>query len=315
MRRRLSAPALVALAAAVLAACASVSPGSGQVPPTTGEPPKVAFPNSAVHDVPSADGRRYQVWVDLPDAYFTSDRPLPVVFATDPNWAFPVLRTVRDFTGRRGGNIEPFILVGLGYDPALTPQQSRSRDYTISDPRGRPDHDATDYSFPAYGEAEAYRDYLETRVFPLIASTYRADMSRATFVGHSYGSLFGTYVLLTRPGMFRNYVLGSPSYWFDRHAIFELEAETARTGPAPSGRVFMLTGGYETLGPPPLYERKHDLVADMRRFERTLAARGHPDLQIATEVREGEDHLTVYPDVFIRGLLHVLPGTGPYDGG
>jgi predicted alpha/beta superfamily hydrolase len=306
--------ATVFSAGLLLTACSTL--GAAESATTPAEPlPKVAFPNSAVHEVPSASGRRYQVWVDLPDAYFTSDKPLPVVFATDPNWAFPVLRTVRDFTGRRGRNIEPFILVGLGYDPALTPQQSRSRDYTISDPRRRPGHDPADYSFPAYGEAGAYRDYIETRVFPLIASTYRADMSRATFVGHSYGGLFGTYVLLTRPGMFRNYVLGSPSYWFDQHAIFELEAETARTRPAPRGRVFMLTGGYETLGPPPLYERKHDLVQDMRRFERTLAGRDHPGLVVTSEVVEGEDHLTVYPDVFIRGLLAVLPGTGPYDGG
>lgn len=312
MRVALFRRALLVVAALSLPACASSASTSA---PDAAPAAKVAFPNSAVHEVPSASGRHYQVWVDLPDAYFTSDKPLPVVFATDPNWAFPVLRTVRDFTGRRGGNIEPFILVGLGYDPASTPQQSRSRDYTPTNPRRRPDHDPSDYSQPAYGEAEAYRDYVETRVFPLIAKTYRADMSRATFVGHSYGGLFGAYVLVTKPAMFRNYVLGSPSFWFDRHAIFDLEAEAARAGRTPRGRVFMLTGGYETLGPPPLYERKHDLVEDMRRFERTVAARGYANFEITSETADGEDHLTVYPDVFIRGLLKVLPGTGPYDGG
>lgn len=277
--------------------------------------PKVEFSTSAVHELPSVAGRRYQVWVDLPASYAASDKRLPVVFVTDPNWAFPVVRTVRNFTGQRGRNIEDFILVGLTHDPDKSGAESRARDYTPTNPRRDPAHDPGDYDFPEYGEAAAYRDYIETRVFPLIAANYRADMGRKTYIGHSYGSLFGTYVLLTRPGMFGNYILGSPSLWFDRHAIVRMEADGARARRDLRANVHMVTGSYEAARPEPRYNSKNDLVEDMRRFEKTLTTRGYPSLTVTSEVAEGEDHLTVYPDVVSRGLIRLLPGHGPYSGG
>ena len=46
----------------------------------------------------------------------------------------------------------------------------------------------------------------------------------------------------------------------------------------------------------------------MRRFHAVLASRGNPELTIESQVADGEDHLTVFPDVVTRGLLHLLPG-------
>jgi len=316
-RGRFTTRAAAALISALLVGCTAPG-GAGPAVGAAGsdsELPKVAFPRSAVHELPSAAGRRYQVWVDLPDSYAATGKPLPVVFVADPSWAFPMVRSIRNLVGRRGRNIEDFVLVGLVTDPALTTGESRARDYTPTDPRRNPAHDPADYDFPAYGEAEAYRDYVESRVFPLIAKHYNVDATRRTYIGHSYGGLFGAYVLLTKPEMFCNYILGSPSLWFDGKAIFRIEEAGAARGTGPRADVFMLTGGYETVRPEPLYETKHDLVEDMRRFERTLAARGYPGLRIVSEVADGEDHLTVYPDVVTRGLLRLLPGTGPFDGG
>lgn len=312
LRKGLRGATISVLSAALIAGCAP----SAVDPPTPAARslPPVVFPRSVVHELPSASGRRYQLWVELPDAYGTTDRPFPVVFVTDPQWALPVVRSVRELVGRRGRNIEDFVLVGLSHDPALTSGESRARDYTPSNPRARAGYDPSDYDFAAYGEAQAYREYLETRALPFVADRYRVDMRRRTYVGHSYGGLFGAYLLLTRPGMFDGYILGSPSLWFDRHAILELEAERAARPGAVRGHVFMLTGENEAIRPENIAVKKHDLVADMLRFQEVLAGRGHPDLTISSEIADGEDHLTVYPDVVTRGLLTLLPGTEPYDG-
>ena len=74
------------------------------------------------------------------------DAPLPVVLVTDPGWAFPIVRSIRNLTGRSGRNIEDFILVGITHDPTLTPAQSRARDYTPTDPRRSAAHDASEAS-------------------------------------------------------------------------------------------------------------------------------------------------------------------------
>lgn len=191
----------------------------------------------------------------------------------------------------------------------MAAKDSRSRDYTPSIPvRSSPE----EYTGARYGEAEAYRTYLERQVLPLIASRYNADMRRTVFVGHSHGALFGSYVLLTRPDMFSAYVVGSPSLWFDNHAIRKIEETYAADNRALPARVMMYAGEFETRGDGPRYFTSVDLVGDMQRFEQRLASRDYEGLTIESAVLPGEDHLTVFPALVSRGLLWALPGRGPY---
>lgn len=149
----------------------------------------------------------------------------------------------------------------------------------------------------------------------MIAKNYRADMSRKTLVGHSYGALFGFHVLFTRPEMFNGYIFGSPSLWFNRGVIFRNEEAWACSGRKLSARIHMVAGSFEAVAPGPRYNTANDLVADMERMRLKLTSGGHPALLVTSEVAQGEDHLTVFPDVVTRGLLAVLPGHGPYTGG
>lgn len=300
----------------LLSGCGSAANSAEQVSATNADLalPKVQYATSVVHELPSASGRRYQVWVDLPASYEKSDKPLPVVFVTDPNFAFSITRGVRNFTGQRGRNIEDFILVGLVHDPDVKPMHSRSRDYTPTVPK-RPDSNPNMYTSEAYGEAQAYQDYIETKVFPLIASTYRADMNRKTFIGHSYGSLFGLHTLFAKPGMFQNYILGSPSLFFDNGVMERVEEAYAERHRDLQANIIMVTGSYEQPGSTQRHYKNVNLVGDMKRFEARLKSRNYPGLNISSVVAEEEDHFTIFHDVASRGLMTMLPGKGPYTSG
>ena len=80
---------------------------------------------------------------------------------------------------------------------------------------------------------------------PLIADRYRVGPS-STYVGHSFGGLFGAFTLLERPQTFDRYVLASPSIWWDERVLLRrARAHQARE----SGRrtsVAILVGGEET---------------------------------------------------------------------
>lgn len=278
--------------------------------------PPLSLPNTHVHPVPNtATGRRYDIWVDLPPSYFDSDKPYPVVFTTDADYGVPVIRSLRRRIGAKGRNIEDFVLVGLSYGIGEQSMPSKRRDYTPSDPFARPGtRPSNAYSHDdAYGEAAAYRDYIERDVFPVIARHYRVDMQRKIYVGHSLGGLFGGYVLLTKPAMFSHYILGSPSLWFDRRMLFDLEAAQARQRRDLQAQVFLSIGAYETTGQSPRH-MKTDMVGDMTRFEQALRSRRYPGLRITSEILPDEDHLTVLPRTITHGLLWALPGTGPYTG-
>lgn len=49
------------------------------------------------------------------------------------------------------------------------------------------------------------------------------------------------------------------------------------------------------------------MVGDVRAMETTLKSRNYPGLSIQSTVLADEDHLTVAPVGFTRGLMAVLP--------
>lgn len=288
------------------------------IPAQANSAPLYALPNTRVYPLPNTvTGRKYEVWVDLPPSYFENDKPYPVVFTTDSDYGFPLIRSLRRRIGGKGKNVEDFVLVGLSYCVGEESMPSKRRDYTPTDPFARSGTKplASVYDRAStYGQAAAYRDYIERDVFALIAREYRVDMQRKVYVGHSFGGLFGSYVLLTKPGMFHSYILGSPSLWFDQRTMFDLEARYADTHRDLPAHVLLSIGAYETRGSGPRY-LDTDMIGDMHRFERALKSRGYPGLRIESEVLPDEDHLTGLPRTITHGLLWALPGTGPYSGG
>ncbi|HEX5687707.1 MAG TPA: alpha/beta hydrolase-fold protein [Ideonella sp.] len=281
-----------------------------------GEPAPAAYTLSGttVHVLRATRLQRdYELYVALPKSYATSpDRRYPLVFVTDAPYAFPLTRAIAARVSGHSSDLPEFILVGLGYAKGDTPEFSRRRDYTptpngkanaVSDMPGRT---------PVFGEAAGYRRFVADEVFAFIAAHYRADLSRKVFAGHSYGALFGADVLTHEPGLFQGYVLGSPSLWFDRRALFARQKEWAIDSKAPlQADVYLGVGEYEGRAPkgardPSRYAREGDMVADMRTFASALQARQARGLRVRADVIAGEDHLTVAPILITRGLKWAL---------
>jgi len=253
--------------------------------------------------------RDYQVMVALPDSYARSQRHYPVLFVTDANYAFPVVRSIAQRLARHAG-MEEVIVVGLSYAIGDSSGYSRRRDYTPSVPRRGSYTSDMPGRAPAFGEAAAYGRFVATEVFPLIAAQYRADMRRKAFVGHSYGSLLGLELLLTRPETFDYYILGSPSLWFDGGVMFEREKAYAASHRDLAASVFFGIGGRETLAPGKQRSRSEedaDMVADLKEFDAALRARRYPALRTRLEVFPGEDHASVFPFLLTHGLRAWLP--------
>ncbi|MGX4640526.1 alpha/beta hydrolase [Massilia sp. SYSU DXS3249] len=261
--------------------------------------------NTEVRDIrPAALKRDYQVMVALPDSYAASNRRYPVLFVTDANYAFPLVRSIAQRLARHAG-MEEAIVVGLSYAKGDTGNYSRRRDYTPSVPRLGSHTSDMPGRAPAFGEAGAYGRFIAAEVFPVIAAHYRADMRRKAFIGHSYGSLLGLDLLLTRPDSFEHYILGSPSLWFDRGVMFEREQATASARRDLPASVFFGIGASETLAPGKRRSRSEeeaDMVADLREFDAALKARRYPGLRTRLAVFPGEDHASVFPAVLTHGL-------------
>lgn len=147
-----------------------------------------------VHSVPSKIlGRDYEIFVSLPDCYSIKEdakndskkettkpnapKAYPVMFVTDANYAFPLLRSINRRVADHGENLQEFILVALPYAKGEHSAFSRDREYTPTD-IDRKKTRAIDQNGEIYGQAEKYRRYVAEEVFPYVAQHFRAYMKR-----------------------------------------------------------------------------------------------------------------------------------------
>ena len=247
-------------------------------------------------------GRDYEVFVSLPASYEAEpNRRYPVLYVTDADYAFPIIRQIARRVNLNGPVIEEFILVGLSYAVGEGGAESRRRDYTPT-----PNGPRNSAGF-VHGGGAAYQTYLKSQALPFVDQKFRTDPARRVLLGHSYGGLLGAQIMFTDPAMFSGYVLGSPSFWYGKRHMMTMEADFARSHRDLPAEVFMYMGGFETPGPTARHNDETDMVGDMRAMERMLKSRAYPGLSVQSTVLEDEDHLTVAPVGFTRGLMAVLP--------
>ncbi|MCG9754080.1 alpha/beta hydrolase [Shewanella insulae] len=273
---------------------APVSPA----PNSTSPAPKVEIPRTAAFELTDPVSKRvYPLWVKLPRSYqANSTRHYPVVYVADAPYAFQIVSGMTRFP-MNSGKMREAIIVGLSYAKGDKGPQSRVRDYTL----------AVDSGWKLEtGGASHYADYLETQVLPFMAEHYRVDDKELTFVGNSLGGLLGAYLLLERPNLFDNYVLGSPSVWFKGEQLLSLTAKP-RAEDKQSRRVFLAVGALET---PAKAGMQHDMVAGAGKLRRHLQRQLGDDLVIESLIIAGARHETAFPTTASQGLYWLLARDG-----
>ncbi|WP_428629724.1 alpha/beta hydrolase [Sphingopyxis sp.] len=304
-----------AFASIVLASCTDAA--NGQSAPSAksafqaqrGEGLPYEVSDTEVWDVPDpVSARDYQVFVALPPSYRDQpQRRYPVLYVTDADYAFPVIKQIGRRLNVERPTVEEYILVGLSYAKGEGGMQSRRRDYTPT-----PNGPSTAPADAEHGKAAAYAAYVRDQVLPFVAGRYRTDERRRLFLGHSYGALLGAEILLSEPRLFDGYILGSPSFWYDHHHMAEREKAYAAKHKDLSARVYMYIGEYEEMRPgDPRYAKDVNMVTDTRAMDRALRSRNYPSLRMEVEVLNDEDHFTVAPRGFTRGLKYLLPAKAP----
>lgn len=310
----MKSPALLLVLTGLLAAAPALAQEAPTPAPETDTRP-YPLANTEVIRIPAkALGRDYDYVVTLPFGYAANpERRYPVLMYTDVPQSVNLITGMHRRLRAGGRGLEDAILVGLGYAVGDTAEYSRRRDYTPT-PHG--DIDARS-DMPgravAYGEAEAYRLHLRDELFPELERRYRIDPARRIYLGHSYGGLFGTHVLLSEPAMFGRYVLISPSLWYGRRLMIARERGYASQHKDMPAEAFFMIGGEETVPDPdtePHSASRMAMVEDMDEMVRTLEGRRYPGLRVKQRVFPGEDHGSVYVPAVRAGLEWALPGSG-----
>jgi len=264
------------------------------------------LPNTQVRQIQSITTKAfYRLFIATPADYATSGKTYPVVYMLDADYSFALTRNVVQHFAERG-KLPEMILVAIAYPGAADDMEvyysNRKRDYTPSASiavgySAHPGHDEDGQN--GQGGADHFRAFIGDELVPYMESHFPVTSDR-TFIGHSYGGLFGTYVLLTQPDLFKRYVIISPSLWFDHDLLLRVEAKDA-SHHAIQAHAFFAVGSLETQG-----TTGTPMVQDLKQFYKKLAARRNSGLELSLHICDGETHESVFPGAVTRGLLTVF---------
>lgn len=176
-------------------------------------------------------GATYTIKVALPDNYDSSADKFSTIYVLDGDQDFDlVANTCKSLS--ECYSVPNAIVVSIGYG------RDRSIDYTPT---------KTDSNT---GGAPQFLSFIENELIRKIEQDYQVNTTRESRVilGHSYGGLFGAYAFAVNNNLFGNYILLSPSLWFDNEVSMLLEKQNRADNKDIRQLVFMGIGEAENSG-------------------------------------------------------------------
>lgn len=172
----------------------------------------------------------------LPDGYSPdSSMAYPVVYMLDgsANEDFVHVASLAQFMATYG-MMPKAIVVGIA-------NVDRKHDFTHPTM-----NDSDKVWVPNSGGSAAFIEFIGDEVEPFITNTYRTNGSR-TLIGQSLGGLLGTEILFTRPELFDNFILVSPSLWWDGGSLARKADGWAREHATMSKNVYIAVANNDDM--------------------------------------------------------------------
>jgi uncharacterized protein len=223
----------------------------------------------------TANGASYDIKVGLPDNYNPSVEKYATIYVLDGKEIFGfVANKCKEISDNYAAKNVLVVSIGYGKD--------RSIDYTptkISD---------------VTGGAPQFLDFIETQLIPKMEHDFNVDTTRTSRVilGHSYGGLFGGYAYSVNNKVFGNYLLLSPSFWFDNLVALQMEKDNQADSKNRKQLVFMGIGEAENAG---------RMQAPFEAFYQSLH-NNYSNIKIEKNTEKNVDHLGSRNPNIIKGL-------------
>jgi predicted alpha/beta superfamily hydrolase len=223
----------------------------------------------------AVNGASYDIKVGLPDNYNPSHEKYATIYVLDGQDIFGfVSNQCKEISDNLA--VKNVLVVSIGYG------QNRSLDYT-----------PTKVSSETGGAPE-FLSFIENQLIPKLEQDYNVDTTRDSRVilGHSYGGLFGGYAFSVDNKVFGNYILLSPSFWFDNLVTLKMEKANRAINQNKKQLVFMGIGEMENAG---------RMQAPFEAFFQALQD-NYPFNKLGKNIERNLDHLGSRNPNIIKGL-------------
>nr|MBA3972223.1 alpha/beta hydrolase [Bacteroidota bacterium] len=174
--------------------------------------------------------------------------------------------------------LKPSIIVGIA-------NVDRRRDFTYPTTIEKDKKD-----FPTTGGSEKFISFIEKELLPFIEKNYKTNASRP-IIGQSLGGLLATEILFKKPVLFNNYIIVSPSLWWDNGSILPKKSVTPEFDNADKISVYIAVGKEGKV-----------MVGGARQLACIIKGMQKPLVKVSFEYFEKEDHATIFHQAVYNGF-------------
>ncbi len=219
--------------------------------------------------------------VYLPESYKEDTAKYPVIYLLDGS-------TTEDFIHIVGlvqfltmiEAMAPTIVVGIG-------NIDRKRDFTFPTSITKDKLDV-----PTSGGSASFIHFMQAELIPFINNQYRTN-TNTTLLGQSLGGLLATEILLKHDLLFKNYIIVSPSLWWDNESLLSPLGKNLKNTTQYQHMVYLAVGGKEDKVMRQDAEKMKDIIkkAALKNFA------------FKFETLPEESHLTILHNAAYKALM------------
>lgn len=241
----------------------------------------------SIHSQILADSRDLNVYLP-PEYYQNKDQRFPVVYLLDGGMDEDFIH----ITGLYQYNsfpwisrVSPSIIVGIVNKDRMRDMTFATKDSSLKN------------QYPTSGHSGSFIDFLEKELQPFIEKNYRTNQNK-TIIGQSLAGLLATEILLKQPTLFNQYMIVSPSLWWDDNSLLNIPAKILDSSFHQTTDVFIAVGK-EGLTPG---KNPHVMEVDANLFAEKIRGSKSSFVKTRFDYLPGEDHATVFHQAIYDAL-------------
>lgn len=162
--------------------------------------------------------------------------------------------------------------------------------------------DADKKAFPTTGGSEKFISFIENELQPYIQRNYKTNFSK-TIIGQSLGGLLATEILLKKPVLFSEYIIISPSIWWDNGSLLRQPSDILSA--TYTGKISVYIGvGKEGLTPG---QTDRVMEVDANLLAEKIRSTKSKTVHVDFEYLPTEDHATITHQAVFNALRLLHP--------
>lgn len=155
-------------------------------------------------------------------------------------------------------------------------------------------------SYPTTGHSDQFISFIEKELEPYIQSKYKTN-SNKTIIGQSLGGLLAAEILIKKPILFNQYIIISPSIWWDNGSLLNQESKINGSNFNQQTKVYIAVGkeGLTPTEVPRVMEVDANLLAEK--------IKGFKNVKVYFDYLPQENHGTIMHQAVSNAFKFLYP--------